>query len=236
MRIAIMSDIHGNQIALEAALHDLSQQTDIEQLVIAGDICLNGPRPREALEIVQNLNCPVIQGNVDSDVVHKTSKNGPKKQSVIAWTREQIGPDGISYLESLPMQHLVNNPTGADLLVVHANPHNQEEAIFPSAPDSKLEYFLSDIPPTVGGLVFGHYHVPYTRRWEHLLLVDTGSVGLSRDNDIRASYAILTWQDNVWQAEHRRVEYDQKAVVEQMRQSGIPHLEKRIKVLTEARY
>jgi diadenosine tetraphosphatase ApaH/serine/threonine PP2A family protein phosphatase len=61
-------------------------------------------------------------------------------------------------------------------------------------------------------------------------------VGLPRDGDIRASYAILTWQDNIWQVEHRRVKYDQKAVVKQLKRCGIPNVEKRIKVLTEARY
>ena len=74
------------------------------------------------------------------------------------------------------------------------------------------------------------------RRWQGLLLVDAGSCGLPRDEDIRASYAILTWQDNVWQAEHRRVAYDQKAVVKQLKNSGIPTADKRIKVLTEAKY
>jgi putative phosphoesterase len=236
MRIAIISDIHGNQIALDAVLHDLAQQPAIQQIIVAGDLCLNGPCPREVLDTVQSLQCPVIQGNVDTDVIQQTSKKGPKKQSIIAWTREQIGAPGIEYLTTLPFSHLVNNPTGTDLLVVHANPSNQEEAIFPSTPDSKLEHFLADVPSTVGALAFGHYHVAYARRWKHLLLVDTGSVGLPRDGDIRASYAILTWQDNIWQVEHRRITYDQQAVVKQLKHCGMPNIEKRIKVLTEAKY
>lgn len=236
MRIAIISDIHGNQIALDAVLHDLAQQPAIQQIIVAGDLCLNGPCPREVLDTVQSLQCPVIQGNVDTDVIQQTSKKGPKKQSIIAWTREQIGAPGIEYLTTLPFSHLVNNPTGTDLLVVHANPRNQEEAIFPSTPDSKLEHFLADVPSTVGALAFGHYHVAYARRWKHLLLVDAGSVGLPRDGDIRASYAILTWQDNLWQVEHRRITYDQQAVVQQLKQCGMPNIEKRIKVLTEAKY
>ncbi|BCL81347.1 metallophosphoesterase [Ktedonobacteria bacterium brp13] len=236
MRIAIIADIHGNQIALDAVLQDLAQQPAIQQIVIGGDLCLNGPCPKEVLATVQSLHCPVIQGNVDSDVVNLTAKKGPKKQSIIEWTREQIGEAGINYLANLPFSHLVSNPGGTDLLVVHANPLNQTEAIFPTAPDSQLEHFLNDLPPTIGALAFGHYHVAYMLRWQRLLLVDVGSCGLPRDEDIRASYAILTWQDNVWQAEHRRVAYDQKAVVKQLKQSGIPTADKRIKVLTEAKY
>lgn len=236
MRIAVISDIHGNQIALEAVLQDLSRQPAIEQIVVAGDLCLNGPRPHEVLEIVQGLHCPVICGNVDVEVVNEGLEKGAKKRSVIAWTRQQIGPQGIDYLNSLPVSHRVCNPTGSDLLIVHANPLNLEDAIFPTSPNSKLEHLLGELEPTIGALAFGHLHIAYTRRWRHLLLVDAGSCGLPRDRDLRASYAILSWQDNVWQAEHRRIDYNIKAVVKQLKQSGIPYVEKRIKILTEAKY
>ncbi len=235
MRVAILSDIHGNQIALEAVLADLAQQAAVDHLVVAGDLCLNGPRPRQVLDMVQGLRCPVIQGNVDLDVVTQDVKSA-KKSSIIVWTREQIRRVGIEYLASLPFSHLVKNPEGTDLLVVHANPLNQEEAIFPTVPESMLEHFLGELAATTGALAFGHIHIAYTRRWRHLLLVDAGSCGLPRDGDPRASYAILTWQDNTWQAEHRRVSYDVKEVVKQLKNCGMPNVEKRIKILIEAKY
>src|SRR5689334_2697180 len=102
MRIAVISDIHGNQIALEVVLQDLDKQPDISQIIIAGDLCLNGPRPREVLSIIQKLNCPVIQGNVDADVARQNTQKRVKKQDTVSWTREQIGEDGIAYLASLP--------------------------------------------------------------------------------------------------------------------------------------
>ncbi|MBO0779933.1 MAG: metallophosphoesterase family protein [Ktedonobacteraceae bacterium] len=236
MRVAVIADIHGNQLALEAVLQDLAQQPKIDQLVIAGDLCLNGPCPAEVLEIVRSLNCPVLQGNVDSEVVSDKPRRGEKKSNMIAWVRKQIGDAGLAYLAALPFSHLVNNPSGSDLLVVHANPLNQDEAIFPTAPDSMLEHFLDGLDKTIGALAFGHYHVAYQKRWRHLLLVDTGSCGLPRDEDLRAAYVILTWRDGTWQAEHRRIPYDVKAVVQQIKKSGMPNPEKRIKVLTTARY
>lgn len=236
MRIAILSDIHGNQVALEAVLQDIDHQPDISQIIIAGDLCLNGPRPREVLSIVQKLGCPVIQGNVDADVAGQNGQKRIKKQDIIGWTREQIGEEGIAYLASLPFYHLVVNTQGTDLLVVHANPLNQEEAIYSTTPDSQLEVFLENLAPTISALAFGHYHVAYQRRWRDLLLVDVGSCGLPRDKDKRASYAILSWQDNTWQAEHHRVTYDVNETIKQLKQCGIPHSEKRIKVLTEATY
>lgn len=236
MRVAIISDIHGNQIALEAVLEDLAQQPDVDQLVIAGDLCLNGPCPKEVLGIIQELQCPVVQGNVDIETVNEAQDKGIKKRSTVAWTREQIGPAGIDYLASLPKSHLIANPDGSDLLVVHANPLNQEDAIFPNAPDSTLEHLLGGLGETVGALAFGHLHIAYTRRWRTVLLADVGSCGVPRDEDVRSAYGILTWDGTQWEAEIRRVPYDVKTVVKQIKASGMPNAEKRIKILLDARY
>lgn len=236
MRIAIISDIHGNQFALEAVLQDLAQQPAVDQLVIAGDLCLNGPCPRQVLEIVQGLHCPVLQGNVDVEVVTTAPDKGAKKRNTVAWTREQIGPAGIDYLASLPFSHRIPNPDGTDLLIVHANPLNMEDALMQNASDSELNRLLGGLEPTIGALVFGHLHIAYTRRWRHLLLVDVASCGLPRDEDLRAAYGILSWQRNSWTAEIQRVEYDVQAVVKQIKTCGMPHPEKRVKILLEARY
>jgi putative phosphoesterase len=236
MRVAIIADIHGNQIALEAVLADLARQPAVDQLVIAGDLCLNGPRPKEVLTIIQELHCPVVQGNVDAETAFDGSDMGPKKQSIIAWTREQIGQHGIDYLASLPPSYLVTNPHGSDLLVVHANPLNLEDVIAPNSSDATLEPLLSNLSPNVGALAFGHLHIAYIRRWRHLLLCDVGSCGLPRDEDIRASYGILSWQEHTWQAEIRRVPYDVKKVMKQFKQCGMPKSEKRSKILLAAKY
>ena len=239
MRIAIISDIHGNQVAFEAVLRDLAQQTPVDEMVIAGDNCLNGPRPREVLTMLQDLKCPVLQGNVDEDIVTLRPKKGTKKRAMVEWTREQIGPEGIKYLASLPISYTVENPErieGSNMLVVHANPLNLDEAIFPSASEETLEHYLGELDPSIGVVAFGHFHVAYMRPWQHVLLVDAGSCGLPRDEDLRASYALLTWRDGEWQAEHRRVPYDVDRVVQQMKESGMPNVEKRIKILTGASY
>ncbi len=236
MRIAIISDIHGNQVALEAVLQDFERQPPVDQLVIAGDLCLNGPCPREVLETVRGLNCPVLQGNVDFEVVDVARGKGEKKRNTAAWTREQIGQEGIDYLASLLHSHRVANSHGEDLLIVHANPLNLEDAIFPNASDSDLERLLGGVDDGIGAIAFGHLHIAYTRRWRRLFLVDVGSCGLPRDEDLRASYAILSWQANSWMAEIRRVAYDVQAVVKQIKTSGMPNVEKRIKTLLEARY
>jgi predicted phosphodiesterase len=236
MRIAVISDIHGNQLALEAVLRDLEAQPRCDELIIAGDLCLNGPRPREVLALVRSLNCPVIQGNVDLETVTQAPEKGEKKRSAVGWTREQIGEEGVEYLAALPFSYRVDNPGGRDLLVVHANPLNLEDALFPNAEDEELERLLGELDQRVGALVFGHLHIAYVRRWRDLLLVDVASCGAPRDEDRRAAYGILTWRNNGWDAEIRRVDYDLPAVIKQIKASGMPNAEKRIKVLQEAHY
>src|SRR2546428_11662379 len=194
MRVAIIAEIHGNKLALEVVLEDLSHQPAVDQLVIAGDLCLNGPCPREVLDTVQKLNCPVIQGNVDLEVVNEAPEKGAKKRTTVAWTREQIGKTGIAYLASLPPSHLVANPAGSDLLIVHANPLNLEDAIFPNAPDSTLAYLLGSIEPTVGALDVGHLHIAYTRHLRYLLLAGVASCGQPRHVQFRDTYGLTTWQ------------------------------------------
>ncbi len=236
MRIAVLSDIHGNQLALEAVLRDLEGQERCDQLIVAGDLCLNGPRPREVLQMVQDLHCPVIQGNTDLEMVTQAPEKGEKKRSVVSWTREQIGQSGIEYLAGLPFSYRVSNPVERDLLIVHANPLNLEDAIFPNADDEALESLLSGLDERVGALAFGHLHIAYTRYWRGLLLADVASCGVPRDEDLRAAYGILTWQESQWEAEIRRVPYDVQAVAKQIKTCGMPNAEKRSKVLLEARY
>ncbi|HEV2579449.1 MAG TPA: metallophosphoesterase family protein, partial [Ktedonobacteraceae bacterium] len=235
MRIAIISDIHGNLIAFDAVLQDLKEQAPVDHLVIAGDLCLNGPSPRQVIERVQALHCPVIQGNTDVEIVTQAPDKGEKKRNTVGWTREQIGQPGIHYLNSLPFSHTIATPGGSTLLIVHANPLNVEDAIFPNASDEELEGWLGGLDTRIGALAFGHLHIAYTRWWRSLLLCDVGSCGIPRDEDHRASYGILTWNEKGWEAEIHRVTYDVEAVIRQLRECGMPNPDKRIKVLVEAR-
>lgn len=236
VRIAVIADIHGNQLALEAVLHDLAQQERYDQLIIAGDLCLNGPYPREVLNTVQDLHCPVLQGNVDLETVICAPEKSARKRNAINWTREQIGQAGIDYLAALPFAHRAVNPAGPDLLVVHANPLNLEDALFPNADNETLERLLGGLDAGIGALAFGHLHISYTRRWRQLLLADVASCGLPRDCDLRAAYGILTWQQKRWEAEIRRVPYDTQAVAWQISRCGMPDAAKRTQILLKARY
>ncbi len=236
MRVAILSDIHGNVVALDAILADLANAGSVDQVVVAGDLVWAGPRPREVVDRVIALGATVIQGNTDAFFNMKPDDPPDGKEASrfavhLAWMRDQLGKERVAYLRGLPFSHRIApcSEPGHDLLVVHANPYDLERAILPRASDADLDELLLDANqvPSWQALAFGHIHAPFARTWRNRLLVNVASVGLPMDGDHRAAYAILTWegdagQGGMWQAEHRRVMYRHAIVAHEMRTGGLP--------------
>jgi predicted phosphodiesterase len=229
MRIAVLSDLHGNLLALEAVLADLRRRGPFDQIVVAGDLVWSGPWPAEVVDRVRALNAVVIQGNTDAFFC-RTADNPPagKQEERFAahltWMRERLGPERVRYLASLPFSHRISPAPGGDLLVVHANPTDYDRPISPHISDAELDELLlvAGHEPDWRALAFGHLHIPFIRRWRGRLLVNVASVGLPLDGDPRAAYAILTWDGALWQAEHHRVDYEVPVVAYHMRHSGMP--------------
>lgn len=228
MRIALLSDIHGNLPGLEAVLADLGRQQPVDQTIIAGDLVWAGPWPAEVVDRVRHLSATVIQGNTDAFLAY-TPENPPEDKQerhfgpLLSWTAGHLGPERVAYLLGLPFQHRVSTGTGHDLLVVHANPRDLDRPIAPDMPDADLDALLGPAGACDWAvLAFGHVHIPYTRRWHARLLVDVASAGLPMDGDLRPAYAILTWDGSNWQAEHRRMAYDAPAAAEAMKACGMP--------------
>jgi len=230
MRIAVLSDIHGNAEALDAVLSDLAGRGAFDEIVVAGDLVWSGPRPREVVDRVRALNATVIQGNTDAFFKAPpdetpTGKDPKRFTSQLAWMCAELGPERVAYLRSLPFSHRIR-PASAedqDLLIVHANPRDLEQAIRPHASEAELdELLLKDGQlPTWRALAFGHVHVPTVRLWRDRLLVNVASVGLPMDGNHRAAYAILTY-DGSWHAEHNRVLYRTAVVAHEMCTRGQP--------------
>ncbi len=238
MRVAILSDIHGNAVALDAVLADLASRGPFDQVVVAGDLVWSGPRPREVIDRVQAMRAIAIRGNTDAffDAGFETpdGKEPGRFTTHLAWMLEQLGPERTAYLRGLPFGHVITPAPGHDLLVVHANPKDMEQAILRRAAEADLDELLMDgdrpslwRAPAWRALAFGHVHTPFVRTWRERLLVNVSSVGLPMDGDHRAAYAILTWEPasrggGLWRAEHRRVAYPTAVVAHEMRNSGLP--------------
>jgi len=234
MRIAIVSDIHGNAHALARCLDDLESRGGADVIVAAGDLCMDGPRPRRVLERLQAAGARALRGNTDRmTATADPAELDPEDARAAAWTRAQIGEEWTAWLRALPPTIAFGD--GEDgLLVCHANPKNDDEHVWPDAYDDTLERLFGDVPQRT--IAFGHLHLAYVRTWRGRTLVNVASAGLPKDGDAHAHYAILTQRSGGWEVQSRRVPFDVAKVRRQLLASGIPDVEKRVTTLERHRY
>jgi len=242
MRVAVMSDIHGFDRALETVLADLGRHEPLDAIVVAGDLCEVGPGPEAVIDILRGKaddpRWVVLQGNTDRDIVD-AAREGFGRNGM-GFAIEQIGESGVAYLAGLPFSHRITPPGGAspddDLLVVHANPFNLEDRLDPSWSDADLKDVLGDT--RAKAVAFGHIHIAYVRQLDEILLVDVSAVGNPKDGDLRCAYGIIEWDDTArrWRATIHRIDYPLDETESQILASGLPNPEKTLKKLKKASY
>lgn len=234
MRIAILSDIHGNAHALNRCLADLAARGGADVIVAAGDLCLDGPRPERVLTRLREAGAQALRGNTDRMLADADATELDTEDARgVAWTRERIGPEWTAWLAELPFSLAFGNAEDG-LLVCHANPKSDDEHVWPDAYDDTLERLFADVPQRT--IAFGHLHVGYVRVWRGRTLVNVASAGLPKDGDPLAHYAILTQRSGGWEIQSRRVAFDVEKVARQIRRSGMPDVEKRLETLRRHRY
>jgi len=239
MRVAVLSDIHGFDLAFDVVLRDIDAQGPFDAVIVAGDLCETGPAPREVLETLwSHPEFVVIHGNTDLYLVDIAEFGTDRREK--QFTVEAIGEDGIAYLRSLPFSHRVSPPGSLgpqdELLVVHANPRNVQDPLFPDLSDDEVRQVLDG--EIAGAIAFGHVHISYIRQFGDTLLVDVAAVGNSKDGDLRCKYGVLSWDGGThrWSAEIRKLPYPLAETEAQIRASGLPKPEKTIRKLREASY
>jgi putative phosphoesterase len=210
VRIAVISDIHGNLTALDAVLADLeSRRPDL--VLHGGDLALGGCRPAEAIDRIRELGSRGVVGNADEllwrpELQAVQARRAPKLAPLLSQlfeeyapvTRRMIGRARLEWLRALP-----NERREGGLVLLHASPDDLWRAPLPDADDDEL---LSTYRSYGAALVvYGHIHRPYVRRvGEQLVIANSGSVGSPYDGDPRASYLLI--DDGV--AQIVRVDYD----------------------------
>ncbi len=234
MRVAILSDLHGNAVALDACLADLADAGGADRIIAAGDLCMDGPRPRKVLRRLKEAGAHVVRGNTDRMIALEdpAGYDDETRQSII-WQRGALGQDWVAWLGAAPLTVAIG--TGPDgLLITHATPACDDEHVWPDASDEQLEAITANISQHT--IAFGHLHVPYVRMWRDRTFVNVASAGLPKDGDPRAHYAILTQQSGGWSIRSRRVAFDVDKVERQIRKSGMPNVAERVDVLRRHRY
>jgi predicted phosphodiesterase len=226
MRIAIVSDIHGNLTAFEAVLADL-RQTSPDLILHGGDLADGGASPAATVDAIRDLGWPGVSGNTDEMLFRPDSLTEFASQSpglaplfavigeMAAAAREALGEERIAWLRGLPRRQ-VREP----MALVHASPESLWRAPAPEASDADLELVYAPLGQPVA--VYGHIHRSYIRALscgERMIVANTGSVSLSYDGDRRAAYLLL---DGTRPA-IRRVDYDVNKELRVLADSGMPH-------------
>jgi predicted phosphodiesterase len=238
LRVAVITDVHGNLPALEAVLADIDRRGQFDRLVNGGDLCLNGPDPAGAFDLLAARATDLLKGNTDRDIVDRGASDpdlGVKKRASIEWTVAQLGPERIASLAALPFQLTIAAPDGSTLLVVHANPLDLDRHVYPEMTDDELCELVGDARADV--LAFGHLHIPFEREFKGMRLFNVAACGAPRDGDRRAVWGEFVWHaGDGWQGTIHRVAYDYGATVLRILDSGMPHPDKRIRDLLRATY
>jgi len=235
MKVAVISDIHGFSLALEKVLEDIGREPDVDTVIAAGDLCEGGPDPVGALRLLQQHGVQATRGNTDRDLVEGVRQSRPA-----SWVTEQLGADGLKRLAALPFDVRIAPPGGQpwddDLLVVHANPFDEDRQIPPSATDDEVRALIGDTRAAV--IAFGHIHIAYQRTIDRIQLIDVSAVGNPKDEDLRPRWGLCTWDEDsrTWTTELRYLEYPLRETLAQMEASGMPNWSKAAAKLQRASY
>jgi predicted phosphodiesterase len=210
MRALILSDIHGNidaLAAIEAAV--LGPGALFDHVWVLGDLVDYGPAPAGVIDWVRRHATRVVRGNHDHAMATgEDCRSAPAYHDLAVSTRNyfhnRLSPEDRGYLASLPLRWSLNVGGAREVALVHASPR-----------DPLFGYLAADAPVAVwrealgparsrAYVLVGHTHDQFTRAIDRTLVINPGSVGLPKDGDPRAAFAIF----DDGEVELRRVEYD----------------------------
>ncbi len=215
MKVAILSDIHGNMQALESVMADI-KENNCKKVLCLGDLAMAGPEPAEVIDFVKSQdNWTVIQGNTDKmiadftpEILKNTEKAFPVMAHALADDVLFLSDDRKEYLKNLPEQKVLEIE-GVKVLMVHGSPRKNNEDILPDMPISEIEKIIKGVD---ADLIFcGHTHVPagYQTNTKQTV-VNVGSVGRPMTKDPKSCYCIANFENGSFAIEHRFVDYNRE--------------------------
>lgn len=234
MRIAVISDIHGNLVALDAVLADIDRSRP-DALVCLGDVVESGPQPREVLARLRAIGSVNLMGNTDERVLSPQPYEPPNEHArrsaeIEAWCVGLLGAEDRALMRSFQATATLALDHSTRLLCFHGSPRSNTEVIRATTPEAELEPMLADAAAQV--LIGGHTHTQMLRRHRTALIVNAGSVGLPFElipGGVRrppwAEYAMIEARDGGLRVDLRRVPIDLTALARAARASSMPHTE-----------
>ena len=229
-RLAALSDIHGNAVALEAVLADIARERT-DAILVGGDLVLNGPDPVAVVETLRGLaddGALVIQGNTDIAVADfdyaaafpwMTDGVPDAIQDAAEWAHDTLGPERLNWLRRLPAERRWRADDGTLVLVCHASPGSQTAGFDQSLDPAVTTERLAQTDARV--IACGHTHLPEVRDLGWKLIVNDGSAGYVFDGDPTASWALIELAEDGVRAEIRRTPFDTLAVANAISARGL---------------
>lgn len=222
MKIAIISDIHGNMQALEAVLADIRAE-HCDKIFCLGDLAMAGPEPVKAIELIRKMNedknFVLIQGNTDEMIGSCSSETIATVKSAFPIMGEALEDDCKiiplelkEFLKTLPKQYKVEIE-GLKILLVHGSPRRNDENILPNLPIEKIEGMLEGVGADV--VFCGHTHMPcgyQTSKGQ--TVVNDGSVGRPFTENPQACYVVAEFKDGKFEVMHKFIDYDKQTAAE----------------------
>jgi predicted phosphodiesterase len=243
MRLAVISDIHGNAVALETVLADLREVAP-DGVVCLGDVIQGGPQPAEVTGILRNSGWPIVMGNADAwllsgvETSDELADEDRARQlyDVRAWSLTKLSEEDKAYIAGFVPTITIDLTKNAEVLCFHGSPNDFDKVLLPLTSDEEFAEHLFD-PFEQRIFTGGHTHTQFIRHNERRFFFNPGSVGAAYyrgpGGEFRAEpwaeYAVLTVTDKSSSLEFRRVAFDVEKLLSVYKASGRPYLEAALK-------
>jgi predicted phosphodiesterase len=238
VRLALLSDQHGNAVAFRAVLADVDR-LGVEEIVCLGDVVQGGSEPAQTLDRLADLGCETVLGNADAFLlevpVDSPEPVTEQQLEVREWTLSQLSSSHLEQMRAFaPVVR--RGLGGVALLLFHGSPRSYDDVLLPELEGEAVEPFLGHGAALLAG---GHTHLQWTRRIGDALYVNPGSVGLSYDRHpdppvlrALAEWALVTIADDAVSVEFRQVPYAIDDFRAAAKQSGRPYADELAAELT----
>jgi putative phosphoesterase len=225
--VAVITDIHGNLPALQAALARI-EELGVGRVFCGGDLVGYGPHPNEVCALVAARGIPAIYGNYDYAIArdledcgcaYVTAHDRELGAQSVEWTLANTSGESKDFMRELPFEDRFRVGE-IDVHLVHGSPRKVNEYLFEDKPASLYERLA--LAESARVLVFGHTHKPWTRDHGGVRFVNCGSVGKPKDGDPRGAFAVLAPGPDEVSVRIERVDYDVEEVAREVRAAGLP--------------
>jgi putative phosphoesterase len=226
-RIAVITDVHANLPALEAAFAKI-ESLGVDSVYCGGDLVGYGPHPSEVCTAIEARAIPTIYGNYDYAIgrdipdcgcAYVTQHDREIGQLSVEWTLAHTDRRAKDFMRGLPFD-LRFELAGKRIRLVHGSPRKVNEYLFEDKPARTFERIAALADCDV--LVFGHTHKPWVHEYGGVLFVNCGAVGKPKDGDPRGSFALLEEAADGVSISIERADYDALTVAREMRAVGLP--------------